>query len=195
MSVMLIRRRRGVCLDVAEYGVRSALSRLTHLASNSSVTVKICRGSTLNHQYNRMLRYHGRSVGSGTTESARATRGSTTQDGTDAIHGCRAMLFLFSWLDTARPAGRAVITSLVSMRSVCAVSRSVIRCVLCVLRSQEHTITTNALCVSLRLCRQRVKHQPKEKLAFEQRSGATGFRSKGYRVSTCSFPTDIRFWS
>ena len=95
-----------------------------------------------------MLRYHARSVGSGTTESVRATRGSTTQDGTDAIHGCCAMLFLFSWLDTERLSRRAVITSLVSMRSICAVSRSVIRCVLRVLRSPEHTITTNALYVS-----------------------------------------------
>ena len=128
-----------------------SLSSLTHLASNSSVTVKIyCRGSTLNHpkKKKQMLRYHARSVGSGTTESVRATRGSTTQDGTDAIHGCCAMLFLFSWLDTERLSGRAVITSLVSMRSVCAVSRSVIRCVLRVLRSPERTITTNALYIS-----------------------------------------------
>ena len=91
---------------------------------------------------------NGRSVGSRTIESVRATRGSTTQDGTDAIHGCCAMLFLFSWLQTERLSGRAVITSLVSLRSVCAVSRAVIRCVLRVLRSPEHTITTNALCVS-----------------------------------------------
>ena len=83
-----------------------SLSRLTHLASNSSATVKIyCRGSTLKHQHNQMLRYHARIVGSGTTESALATRGSTTQDGTDAIHGCCAMLFLFSWLDTERQPG------------------------------------------------------------------------------------------
>ena len=80
-----------------------SLSRLTHLASNSPVTIKMyCRGSTLNHQYNQKLRYHARSVGSGTTESERATRGSTTQDGTDAIHGCCAVLFSFSWLDTER---------------------------------------------------------------------------------------------
>ena len=78
----------------------------------------------------------------------RATRGSPTHDGTDAIHGCCALLFLFSWLDTKRLSGRAAITSLVSMHSVCAVSRSVIRCVLRVLRSPEHTITTNVLCVS-----------------------------------------------
>ena len=120
-----------------------SLSRLAHLASNSSVTVKFyCRGSILDHHYNQMLRYHARSVGSGTTESVRATRGSPTQDGTAAVHGCCAMLFLFSWLDTERPSGRAVITSLVGMRSVCAVSRSVIRCVLRVLRSTEHTTTT-----------------------------------------------------
>ena len=55
-----------------------------------------------------------RSVGSGTTESVRATRGPTTQDGTDAMHGCCAMLFLFSWPETERLPGRAVITSLVS---------------------------------------------------------------------------------
>ena len=78
----------------------------------------------------------------------RVTRGSTTQDGTDAIHGCYAVLFLFSWIDTERLPGRAVITSLVSLRSVCAVSPSVIRCVLSVLRSPEHTITTNMLYVS-----------------------------------------------
>ena len=78
--------------------------------------------------------------------------------------------------------GRAVITSLVSVRSVCAVSRSVVRCML-----------RRAVCLTL--CRQGVKHQPKEKLGLEQRSGATDFRSKGYRASTCSFPTDIRFRS
>ena len=33
--------------------------------------------------------------------------------------GCFAMLFLFLWLDTEQLPGRAVITSLVSMRSVC----------------------------------------------------------------------------
>ena len=75
---------------------------------------------------------------------------------------------------------RAVITSLVSMRSVCAVSRSVIRCVLRVLRSPEHTITTNALYV-LDSAGNVFKHQPKEKLGLEQRSGATDF----YPVSTC----------
>ena len=125
-------------------------------------------------------------MGSGTTESVRATRGSTTQDGTDAIHVCCAMLFLFSWLDTERLSRRAVITSLVSMRSACAVSRSVIRCVLRVLRSPEHTTTTDALCVS-DSAGNVLSTNPKEKLGLEQRSGATDFRSKGYRVSTCSF--------
>ena len=167
-----------------------SLSRLTHLASNKVY----CRGSTLKHQHNQMLRYHARSVGSGTTESVRATRGSTTQDGTDATHGCCAMLFLFSWLDTERLPGRAVITSLVSMRSACAVSRSVTRCVLRVLRSPEHTITTNALYVSDSAGNVSCTN-PKEKLGFEQQSGATDFRSKSYRVPTCSFPTDIRFRS
>ena len=104
-------------------------------------------------------------MGSRTTESVRATRGSPTQDGTDAIHGCCAMLFLFSWLDTERLSGRAVITSLVSMRSVCAVSRSVVRSVLRVLRSPEHTIKQRV--VRLRLCRQCVEHQHKEKLGLE----------------------------
>ena len=42
-----------------------------------------------------MLRYHARSVGSRTTESARATRGSTTQYGTDALHGFCTFLLLF----------------------------------------------------------------------------------------------------
>ena len=98
------------------------LSRLTHLASNSSVTVKMCcRGSTLNHQYNQRLRYHARSVGSRTTESVRATRGSTTQDGTDAIHGCCVLCCYLSHGSTQNGyPGRAVITSLVSMRPVCA---------------------------------------------------------------------------
>ena len=74
-----------------------SLSRLTHLPSNSSVTIRrYCRGSTLNRQQNQMLRYHARSVGSGTTESVRVTRGSKTQDGTNAIHACCAMFFLFS---------------------------------------------------------------------------------------------------
>ena len=57
------------------------------------------------------------------------------------------MLFRFSWLDTDWLSGRAVITSLVSMRSVGAMSRSVIRCVLRVLSSPD-TITTIALYVS-----------------------------------------------
>ena len=131
-----------------------------------------------------------RSVGSRTTESVRATR---TQDGTDAIHGCCAMLFSFCWTQNGYP-GRAVITCLVSMRSVCAVSRPVIRCVLRVLRSPEHTITTNALHVS-DTAGNVSSTNPKEKLGLEQRSGATDCRSKGYRVSTCSFPTDIRFRS
>ena len=60
--------------------------------------------------------------------------------------------FFFSWLDTERLSGRAVITNLVSLRSVCAVSRSVIRCVLRVLRSSEHTITYQRV-VCLRLCK------------------------------------------
>ena len=119
-----------------------------------------------------------RSVGSRTTESVCATRGSTTQDGTDAIHGCCAMLLSFSWLDTERLSGRDVITSLVSMRSVCAVSRSVIRCVLRVLRSPEHTITTNALYVS-DSAGNVLSTNRKRNLAFERRSGATDFRNKG----------------
>ena len=60
---------------------------------------------------------------------------------------------------------RPVITSLVSMRSVCAVSRSVIRFVLRVLRSPERT-HHNQRVVCLRLCRQRVEHQPKRNLAL-----------------------------
>ena len=90
--------------------------------------------------------------------------------------------------------GRAVITNLVSMRSVCAMSRSVIRCVIRVLLSPEHTITTNALYVS-DSAGNVLSTNPKEKLGLEQRSGATDFRSKGYRVSTCGFPTHIRFRS
>ena len=113
----------------------------------------------------RDFRYLARSVGSGTTESVSAARGSTTQDGTDAIHGCCAMLFLFSWLDTERLSGRAMITSLMSMRSVCAVSRSVIRCVLRVLRSPDHTITTNALYVSDSASNV-LSTNPKEKLSL-----------------------------
>ena len=131
-------------------------------------------------------------MGSRTTNSVRATRASPTQDGTDATHGCCAMLFLFSWLHTERFSGHAVITNLVNMRSICAVSRSVMRCVLRVLRSQEHTIKTNALYVSDSASNV-LSTNPKEKLGLEQRSGATDFRSKGHRVSTCSFPTDILF--
>ena len=96
------------------------------------------------------------------------------------------MLFPFSWLDTELLPGRAVITSLVSRRSVCAVSRSVVRCLRRVLRSQEHTITTNALYVS-DSAGNVLSTNPKEKLGLEQRSGATDFRSKGHRVSTCTF--------
>ena len=135
-----------------------------------------------------------RSVGSGTTESVHATRGSTTQDGTDVIHGSCAMLFLFSWLDTERLSGRAVIASLVSMRSASAVSHPLIRVVPRVLLSPEHTITTNALYVS-DSAGNVLSTNLNEKFGLEQRSGATDFRSNSYRVSTCSFPTDIRFWS
>ena len=53
--------------------------------------------------------------------------------------------------------------------------------------SFSRTYHHNQRVVCLRLCRQRVKHQPKEKLVLEQRSVATDFRCKGYRVSTCSF--------
>ena len=123
-------------------------------------------------------------MGSRTTESVSATRGSTTWV------LCYVVSFLMARYRTA--IRRAMITSLVSMRSVCAVSRSVIRCVLHVLRSPEHTITTNALYVSDSASNV-LRTNPKEKLGLEQRSGATDFRSKGYRVSTCSFPTDIRF--
>ena len=80
------------------------------------------------------------------------------------------------------------------MRSVCAVSRSVIRCVLRLLRSPENTITTNAFYVS-DSAGNVLSTNPKEKLGLEQRSGATDFRSKGYRVSTRKFPTDLRFRS
>ena len=62
------------------------------------------------------------------------------------------------------------------------------------LRSPEHTITTNALYVSDSASNVSSTN-PKEKLGLEQRSGATDFRSKGYRMSTCRFPTDIRFRS
>ena len=61
--------------------------------------------------------------------------------------------------------------------------------------SFRRTYHHNQRVVCLRFCRQRVKHQPKEKISLEQRSSATDFRSKSYRVSTCSFPTDIRFRS
>ena len=141
----------------------------------------------------KLQTYHvyARSVGSRTTECVRATRGSTTQDGTDAIHGCCALLFLCSWLDTEQLQGRAVITSLVSMRSVNAVSRSVIRCVLRVLRSPEHTITTNALYVSDSAGN--VSSNPQEKLGLEQRSGATDFRRKGYPCVDMTFPNRHSF--
>ena len=68
----------------------------------------------------------------------------------------------------------------------------VIRCVLRVLRSPEHTITTNALYVS-DSAGNVSSTNPKEKLGLEQRSGATDFRSKGYRVSTKKFSTDHSF--
>ena len=50
----------------------------------------------------------------------------------------------------------------------------------------EHTVTTNALCVS-DSAGNVLSTNSKEKLGLEQRSGATDFRSKGYRVSTCGF--------
>ena len=67
------------------------------------------------------------------------------------------------------------------MRSVCAVSRSVIRCVLRVLRSPEHTITTNVLYVSD--CAGNVlKHQPKRNLALNNVRSQQTFVAK---VSVC----------
>ena len=92
---------------------------------------------------------------------------------------CFVVSFLMARYKTA--IRRAAITSLASMRSVCAVSRSVIRCVLRVLRSPEHTITTNALYVSDSASNV-LSTNPKEKLGLEQRSGATDFRSK---VTVC----------
>ena len=132
------------------------------------------------------LKTSARNVGSRTTESVPATRGSTTQDGTDAIHGCCAMLFSFSWLDTER-LSRACCDHKSSeyALSLCSVT---FRGTLCAPRASFHrTYHHNQRVVCLRLCRQSVKHQPKEKLGLEQRSGATDFRSKGYRVSTCTF--------
>ena len=69
--------------------------------------------------------------------------------------------------------------------SLCGVT---FRDTLCAPRASfPRTYHHNQRVVCLRLCRQRVKHQPTEKLVFEQRSGAKDFRSKSYRVSTCSF--------
>ena len=132
-----------------------SLSRLTHLASNSSVTIKMyCRGSTLNHQ----LRYHARSVGSRTTESVLATRGSTTQDGTDAIHGCCAMLIFLMARKTKR-LSRACCEhkSREYALSLCGVT---FRDTLCALRASfSRTYHHNQRVPCLRLCKQRVKHQ------------------------------------
>ena len=87
--------------------------------------------------------------------------------------------------------GRAVITSLVEYAvSLCGVT---FHDTLCAPRASfPRTYHHNQRVVCLTLCRQRVKHQPKEKFGLEQRSGATDFHSKGYRVSTCSFPRDIQ---
>ena len=65
--------------------------------------------------------------------------------------------------------GRAVITSLVSVRSVCAVGRSVVRCML-----------RRAVCLTL--CRQGVKHQPKEKLGLDSVRAQQTFVAK---VTVC----------
>ena len=100
----------------------------------------------------------------------------------------------FSWLDTER-LSRACCDhkSREYALSLCGVT---FRDTLCASRASfSRVYHHNQRVVCLRLCRQRVKHQPKEKLGLDQRSGATDFRSKIYRVSTCTFPTDIRFRS
>ena len=99
--------------------------------------------------------------------------------------------FSFSWFDTERLSGRAVIPSLEYALSLCGVR---FRDTLCAPRASfSRTYHHNQRVVCLRLCRQGVKHQPKEKLGLEQRSGAKDFRSKGYRVSTCSSPNRHSF--
>ena len=125
---------------------RSMSRNWPNLATNSSVTFKIyCRGSTLNQQYNQELHY----VGEVWTLKQKGVyvrhEAQRAQDGWHAMHGM--LCYLVSFL-TQRLSGRPVITRVVSMNSVYAVSRLVIRCVLRVLRSPEHTITTKALYVS-----------------------------------------------
>ena len=136
-----------------------SLSRLTHLASNSSVTIKMyCRGSTLNHQFNQMLRYHARSVGSGTTESVRATRGSTTQDGNrrNTWMLCYVVSFLMARYRTATKACCDHKSREYAL-SLCGVT---FRDTLCAPRASfTRTYHHNQRVVCLRLCRQRVKHQ------------------------------------
>ena len=128
-----------------------------------------------------MLRYHGRCVGSGTTESVRATRGSTTQDGTDAVHGCCAMLFLFL-MARYRTAVRACCDhkSREYALSLCGVT---LCGPLCAPRASfPRTYHHNQRVVCFRLSRQRVKYQLKEKLGLEQLSAQQTFVAK---VTVC----------
>ena len=107
----------------------------------------------------------GRSVGSVTMETVRLTRvDNNTQDGTESIHGWCAMLFSVSWLDT--------VTSLVEYAlSLCGVtSRDTRRASRISFPRPYHNQH-----VELRLCRQRVKQQHKEKLGLEQHFRATDF--------------------
>ena len=101
-----------------------SLSRLTHHASNSSVTIETFAVDQLRIiNFYQMLRHHGRSMGSGTTESVRATRGSTDTgwNRRNTWMLCSVVSFLMARHRTAIQ-GRAVIISL------CRVCAQSVRC-------------------------------------------------------------------
>ena len=78
---------------------------------------------------------------------------------------------------------RFVITSLMNMRSICAVSRSVIRCELRVLSSPEHTIRTNALYVS---------DSPSNVLRTNPKRNSSSHTEGSYKHKACSSRTPPR---
>ena len=134
-------------------------SRLTHLASNSSVTVKVyCNGSTLNHQYNQMLHYHARSVGSRTTESARATRGLN-----DTIWNRRITWMLYYIIVFLIARYRTAIKACCDHKSrqhAVSLCGATFRDTLCAPRASfPRTYHHNQRVVCLRLSKQRVLHQ------------------------------------
>ena len=120
-----------------------------------------------------LLRYHGRSVGSVTMETVRLTRVAATHkmEQSQCMDGALSCFLSHGLIQTAIQ-GRAVITSLVEYAlSLCGVtSRDTRRASRTPFPRPHHNQR-----VELRLCKQRVKQQHKEKLGLEQHFRAIDF--------------------